>query len=252
MRIDLNSDLGEGFGPWRIGDDAAMLDVVTSANVACGFHAGDPGIMVATAAAAKARGVAIGAHPGFHDLEGFGRRVIPSTPTEIEHAVAYQIGAFQACAALAGHRVRYVKAHGALANLSNQDDDVAAAIARAVRGVDRDLIVAVMPGLPAERAALAAGLRTAREVYADRVYAEDGRLASRALPGAVIADAEAAGARAARMLEEGAVHSLGGRAIPVGIDTICVHGDSPGAVETARAVRRALEAAAHTLAPFAA
>lgn len=250
MRIDLNSDLGEGFGPWRIGDDAAMLAVVTSANVACGFHAGDPGIMVATAAAAKARGVAVGAHPGFHDLEGFGRRVIPSTAAEIEHAVAYQIGAFWACAALAGHRVGYVKAHGALANLSNVEDAVADAIARAVRGVDRDLVLVAMPGLPAERAALAAGLAVAREVYADRAYAGDGRLASRALPGAVIGDAGAAAERALRMVEEGAVRTLDGGTIPVAIDTICVHGDSPGAVETARAVRHALEAAGHRLAPF--
>lgn len=250
MRIDLNSDLGEGFGPWRIGDDGAMLALVTSANVACGFHAGDPGIMVATAAAAKARGVALGAHPGFRDLEGFGRRTIPSSPAEIEHAVAYQIGALQACAALAGHRVTYVKPHGALANLSNVADDVAAAIARAVRGVDRGLIVTAMPGLPAERAALAAGLKVAREVYADRAYAGDGRLASRTLPGAVIGNAEEAGRRVLRMIEEGAVRSLEGRAIPVGIDTVCVHGDSPGAAGMARAVRDAIEAAGHTLAPF--
>ncbi|MGU3538188.1 LamB/YcsF family protein [Methylobacterium sp. A54F] len=251
MRIDLNSDLGEGYGPWTLGDDAAMLDIVTSANVACGFHAGDPGIMVETARVAKARGVAVGAHPGFEDRQGFGRRRIPLTPAEIEHSVAYQVGAFAACAALAGHRVTYVKAHGALANLANADDAVAAAVARAVRGVDRDLILMVMPGLPAERAALDEGLATVREVYADRAYADDGQLASRALPGSVLSDADAAAAHVLRMVEDGAVTTLSGRRLPLAVDTVCVHGDSPGAVAMARAVRAALEAAGHTLAPFA-
>ncbi|WP_132249642.1 LamB/YcsF family protein [Methylobacterium segetis] len=252
MRIDLNSDLGEGFGPWRMGEDAAMLDIVTSANVACGFHAGDPGIMVETARAAKARGVALGAHPGFRDLEGFGRRVIPQSPAEIEQAIAYQIGALQGCAALAGHRVSHVKAHGALANLANVEDGVAAAIARGVRAVDRGLVLMVMPGLPAERAALAHGLAVSREVYADRAYGEDGRLAPRSEPGAVIHEAEAAADRVLRMLEAGAVETRGGRHIPVAIDTICVHGDNPAAVAMARTVRARLEAAGHVLAPFAA
>ncbi|MEA1830561.1 5-oxoprolinase subunit PxpA [Methylobacterium durans] len=252
MRIDLNSDLGEGFGPWRMGDDAAMLDIVTSANVACGFHAGDPGIMVETARAAKARGVALGAHPGFHDREGFGRRVIPQGPAEIERAVAYQIGALQGCAALAGHRVSYVKAHGALANLANVEDAVAAAIARGVHAVDPGLILMVMPGLPAERAALALGLPVVREIYADRAYAEDGRLVPRSEPGAVIHEPQAAAARVLRMLEAGAVETCTGGRIPVAIETVCVHGDSPAAVAMARAVRAQLEAAGHTLAPFAA
>ncbi|MFD0937231.1 LamB/YcsF family protein, partial [Methylobacterium trifolii] len=157
MRIDLNSDLGEGFGPWRMGDDAAILDVVTSANVACGFHAGDPSIMVETAAAALARGVSLGAHPGFADLQGFGRRVIRMGAREIEHAVAYQVGALMACAALAGHRVTHVKAHGALSNLSNAEAEVAAAVAKGVRGVDRALRLVVMPGLVSEAAGLAEG-----------------------------------------------------------------------------------------------
>lgn len=251
MRIDLNADLGEGFGPWAMGDDDALLGIVTSANVACGFHAGDPGIMVATAAAALARGVAIGAHPGFHDLRGFGRRPMPASAREIEADVAYQIGAFQACAALAGHRVTHVKAHGALANLSNADAEVAGAIARAVRAVDRDLVVTVMPGLPAERAAEAAGLRVVREIYADRAYVEDGQLAPRRQPGAVITDPDRVAARTVRMMEEGAVLTLGGRRIAVAIDTVCVHGDDPAAVATARAVRRALEASGLILAPFA-
>jgi UPF0271 protein len=251
MRIDLNADLGEGYGPFTLGDDAALLDIVTSANVACGFHAGDPAIMVETARAARARGVAIGAHPGFDDLRGFGRRVIRATPDEIEADVAYQIGALQACAALAGHRVTHVKAHGALANLSNADDNVARAIARAVRGVDASLVVVAMPGLPAERAAEAAGLRVVREIYADRAYAEDGQLAPRNQPGAVLTDAADIADRTRRMVEEGAIVTLSGRRIPVAVDTVCVHGDDPHAVDIARAVRRSLEEAGCIVAPFA-
>jgi UPF0271 protein len=252
MRIDLNADLGEGYGAYTLGDDAALLDIVTSANVACGFHAGDPSIMVATARAAKARGVALGAHPGFDDLRGFGRRVIRATPGEIEADVAYQIGALQACAALAGHRVTHVKAHGALANLSNAEAGVARAIVRAVRGVDPGLVVMVMPGLEAERAAEAAGLAVVREIYADRAYAEDGQLAPRSQAGAVITDPVEVAERTRRMVEEGALLTLSGRRIPVAIDTVCVHGDDPHAVATAGAVRRTLEEAGFTLAPFVA
>ena len=248
--IDLNADLGEGFGAWHMGDDAALLDIVTSASLACGFHAGDPDIMVETAAAAKARGVAIGAHPGFHDLRGFGRRAIRETPRRIERDVAYQIGALQACAALAGHRVTYVKAHGALANLANAEDEVAGAVARAVAGVDRGLPLVVMPGLPAERAAEKAGLRPVREVYADRAYAEDGTLAPRSKMGAVIHDPDEVATRATRMIRDEAVETLAGRRIPVAIDTVCVHGDNRRAVVAAAAVRSALERAGFPLAPF--
>ncbi|UMY16061.1 5-oxoprolinase subunit PxpA [Methylobacterium organophilum] len=242
-RIDLNADLGEGYGPWRLGEDEALLDVVTSASIACGFHAGDPTIMVETAAAAKARSVAIGAHPGFHDLRGFGRQVIRQPVREIERDVAYQIGAMQACAALAGHRVSYVKAHGALANLANAEPEIAKAVARAVAGVDRGLALMVMPGLAAERAAESVGLRSLREIYADRAYAEDGQLAPRGTPGAVIHDAEAIAARVLRMVEEGGVLTASGQLLPVGIDTVCVHGDTPGALTAARAVRAGLERA---------
>ncbi len=249
-RIDLNADLGEGFGPWRMGDDAAILDVVTSANVACGLHAGDPDIMVETAAAAKARGVAIGAHPGFPDLRGFGRLRIQESSRRIERDIAYQIGALQACAALAGARVTHVKAHGALANLSNEDEAVAQALARAVAGVDRTLILMVMPGLPAERAGDRAGLRLVREVYADRGYSADGTLMPRAMAGAVIHEAEEAANRVVRMVGEGAVFTAGGRRIPVAIDTVCVHGDNPAALTMARAVRTELEAAGFAPKPF--
>lgn len=250
MRIDLNSDMGEGFGPWRMGDDAGLLDLVTSANLACGFHGGDPSIMVETARLARGKGVAIGAHPGFPDLQGFGRRVMRMSAREIEHAVAYQIGALQACAALASHRVTYVKTHGALGNLANAEAGVAAAVAAGVRGVDPDLSLIVMPGRPSEDAGLRAGLRVVREVFADRAYAEDGQLASRALPGAVIADPALAAERVVRMLEEGAVATLSGARLAVTIDTVCVHGDTPGAVVTAAAVRAAIEAAGHRLAAF--
>ncbi len=250
-RIDLNADLGEGFGPWRMGDDAALLDIVTSANIACGFHAGDPDIMVETVIAARARGVAIGAHPGFFDLRGFGRNRVQETPKRIERDIAYQIGALQACAALAGARVTHVKAHGALANLSNAEPAVAEALARAVAGVDRSLILVVMPGLPAERAGERSGLTLAREIYADRAYAEDGTLAARTMPGAVIHDAGEAADRVVRMAGEGAVFTRGGRRIPVVIDTVCVHGDNPEAIAMARAVRTGLERTGYTLRPFA-
>jgi UPF0271 protein len=250
-RIDLNADLGEGFGAWRMGDDAGLLDIVTSANVACGYHAGDPDIMVETAAAARARGVAIGAHPGFLDLRGFGRMRIQESPRRIERDIAYQIGALQACAALAGARVTHVKAHGALANLSNEDEAVAEALASAVAGVDRSLVFIVMPGLPAERAGERAGLRLMREVYADRVYAADGTLMPRAMPGSVIHDADEAARRVVRMVDEGAVFTGDGQKISVAIDTVCVHGDNPAALTMARAVRTKLEAAGLSIRPFA-
>ena len=186
MKIDLNCDMGESFGPWPMGDDDAMLDIVTSANVACGFHAGDPQIMFRTAETAKRKGVAIGAHPGFNDLSGFGRRPIGGMSAgEVERMVAYQIGALQAVAALAGHRVTYVKAHGSLNNMANLDEDLALAIARAVRGVDRDLVNLCMPGLLMERASEKIGVPVAREFFADRTYDDDGQLTSRAKPGAV-------------------------------------------------------------------
>lgn len=243
MNVDLNCDMGEGFGPWSMGDDAAMLGIVTSANIACGFHAGDPNIMVRTAGMAREKGVAIGAHPGFGDLWGFGRRQIRGdSAAEIERMIAYQIGALQACAALAGHRVTYVKVHGALSNMANEDEDIAQALARAVKGVDRDLVHVCMPGLEMERASEKHGVAVAREVFADRTYGENGNLTSRKAPGAVLHDAEAAAARMLRWVREGVVETTSGRRIPVAIDTICVHGDEPTAVAMARTVRATLEA----------
>ena len=252
MRIDLNCDMGEGFGPWPMGDDEAMLDIVSSANIACGFHAGDPSIMFRTAQIAKRKGVAIGAHPGFNDLHGFGRRAIRGdSPAEIERMVAYQIGAMQALAALAGHKVTYVKAHGSLNNMANEDESLALAIARAIRGVDAGLVNVCMPGLLMEKASERIGVPVAREIFADRTYEDDGTLTSRKKPGAVLHDPEAASERVLRMVQERAVVATSGRRIPVEIDTICVHGDEPSAVAMARAVRAKLEENGIAIAPFA-
>ncbi|QFU17325.1 LamB/YcsF family protein [Microvirga thermotolerans] len=249
--IDLNCDMGEGFGPWPMGDDDAMLDIVSSANVACGFHAGDPNIMFRTAETARRKGVAIGAHPGFNDLPGFGRRVIRGdSPAEIERMIAYQIGALQAVAALAGHRVTYVKAHGALNNMANEDEDLAMAIARAVKGVDPNLVNVCMPGLAMERTSEKIGVPVAREFFADRTYEDNGTLTSRKKPGSVLHDPEAAAERVLRTLEEGAVTTVSGRRIPVAVDTICVHGDEPSAVAMARTIRARLEANGIAVRPF--
>jgi 5-oxoprolinase (ATP-hydrolysing) subunit A len=252
MKVDLNSDLGEGFGAYRCGDDDAMLTIVTSANVACGFHAGDPEIMARTFAIARERGVAIGAHPGFPDLWGFGRRRIPFTSGEIERLVAYQVGAAQALATYAGHRITYVKTHGALGNIAEVDLAVAEAVARAVRAVDPSLaLLAIALSEPA-RAGEAAGLRVVHEIYADRGYDEAGHLIPRGQPGAMIEEAEAAAARVLAMVQDRAIITTAGNRLATAIDSICVHGDSPHAVATAGRVRATLEAAGVTLAPFAA
>jgi 5-oxoprolinase (ATP-hydrolysing) subunit A len=248
--IDLNCDCGEGFGAYRIGDDAAMLDIVTSINVACGFHAGDPHIMAQTFKAATAKGVAIGAHPGFPDLWGFGRRRLPFTLCEIERIVAYQIGAASALAALAGARLGHVKPHGALSNIAAGEEEVARAIARSVKAVDQHLILFAPAGTKLETEALAQGLRVAREIYADRAYTEAGLLVERSCLGAVLKDADEAAERAAAMVLEGAIITVSGKRLATAIDSICVHGDTPNAVAMARAVRNRLERAAITLAPF--
>lgn len=249
--VDLNSDMGEGFGPWQMGDDAAMLDIVTSANVACGWHAGDPIIMHRTAEIAKAKGVSIGAHPGFGDLWGFGRRVIRGdSMADLEKQVAYQIGAMQALAVLAGHKVTHVKAHGALGNMINDDEDMALAIGRAIKGVDPDLVYVVMPGLPTERVAERLGLAMAREVFADRTYDDNGNLTSRKKDGAVIHDAALAAERVLKMVQNQEVVTVTGKVLKVAIDTICVHGDNPAAVAMARTVRQRLEAAGIAVKPF--
>ena len=249
--VDLNADCGESYGPWRMGDDAGILDIVTSANIACGGHAGDPDTMAATLALAKARGTSVGAHPGFDDKPGFGRRVIPMGADAIERMVAYQVGAMAGMAALAGVPMRYVKAHGALSNLASVEREVADAVARAVRAVDGALPLLAVAKTELERAGEAAGLRVACEVFADRTYQADATLTPRSRPGAVLHDAEDAAARVVRMLERGAIVAEDGTEIPTAIDSICVHGDEPTAVRTAARVRERIVAAGWTVAPFA-
>jgi UPF0271 protein len=249
-KVDLNADVGEGFGRYQCGDDETMLAIVTSANVACGAHAGDPETMATTFRIAKQRGVAVGAHPGFPDLWGFGRRRIPFTVGEIERLVAYQIGAAQGLAIYSGHRISYVKPHGALANIAEVDGDVAAALARAVHAVDPALIF-LGPARSAQlRAAEAFHLSSVAEIYADRGYSEDGTLAPRGKPGALIEDPQAAAARVLEMVQTGAIITASGQPLPTAIGSICVHGDSPNAVQTAKCVRAALENAGIDVAAF--
>jgi UPF0271 protein len=251
MRVDLNSDMGESFAAWSMGDDASMLEIVTTANIACGFHGGDWNVMHDTARVAKANGVAIGAHPSFNDLAGFGRRVIRGdSMAEIERMVAYQIGAMQAMATMAGHKITHVKAHGALGNLINEEDDFAMAVGRAIKAIDARLFYIIMPGRNTERAADKLGLPVAREIFADRTYDDNGQLTSRKKPGAVIHDAAFAAKRVLQILQDRALTTVNGKRLPVEIDTICVHGDTPTAVAMAREVRASLESAGVTLKPF--
>jgi 5-oxoprolinase (ATP-hydrolysing) subunit A len=248
--IDLNSDLGEGFGTYRCGDDDAMLSIVTSANVACGFHGGDPEVMAQTFATARQRGVNVGAHPGFPDLWGFGRRRLPFSAAEIERLVAYQIGAAAALAAYAGHRIAYVKTHGALGNIVCENREIADAVARASRAVDRNL-ACLAPALSELIAASeAAGIRSFQEIYADRGYTETGQLIPRGQPGAMILDPEQAAARVIEMIKANAIITARDTRLPTAVDSICVHGDSIHAVETARLIRTRLEQAGITLKHF--
>jgi UPF0271 protein len=237
--IDLNSDLGESFGAWRLGDDAAMFGVVSSANVACGFHAGDAATMRASAGLAARHGVTLGAHPGYRDLAGFGRRALAASPEELAAELLYQLGALDGVARAAGVRVRYVKAHGALYHRLGADPVAAEAFARAVAAFDPALPLLGLAGSALESAATEAGLRFAREGFADRGVGADGRLVPRGEPGAVLTDPAAVAARAVELARSGDV------------DSICLHGDTPGAVELARAVRAALEADGIGIRPFA-
>jgi UPF0271 protein len=250
--VDLNSDLGEGYGAYTCGDDEAMLSIVTSANVACGFHAGDPEIMAKTFRTAKERNIAVGAHPSLPDLWGFGRRRIPFSPGEIERIVAYQIGAAQALAAYCDHRITYVKPHGALSNISEAERDIADAIARAMRAVDPSLMFLAIARSEQVNAADALDIATVAEIYADRGYTEEGRLMERGKPGALIEDADEAADRVLAMVEDGVVITTTGTRLKTSIGSICIHGDSPGAVKMARRVRSKLEAAGVKIAPFAA
>lgn len=250
--IDLNSDLGESFGPYVMGNDEEMLKIITSANVACGFHAGDPLVMHKTLALARENGVAIGAHPSFIDLWGFGRRPIHGErPADIEKILVYQIGAIQGMARSLGLTVGHFKAHGSLGNMAESDADLAEACARAVKVAAPSMIFVVMPGNQLEKAGERNGLRMAREVYADRAYNDDGTLVSRKLEGAVIHDPGIAIPRLVRMVADQKITSVTGKEIPVTIDTVCVHGDNPAAVEMSAKIRAALTDAGLTLRPFA-
>jgi UPF0271 protein len=243
VRIDLNADLGESFGRWRLGDDEAMLEVVTSANVACGFHAGDPTTLKRTCAEAAARGVVIGAQVGYRDLAGFGRRYMDVAPEDLEADVLYQLGALDAMARAGGGRVRYVKPHGALYNAVVTDEAQAGAVAAAVADYDRTLAVLGLPGSALLANARGLGLRTVTEAFADRAYTSAGHLLDRRREGAVLTDPDRIAERAVEMVTNGSVTSVEGTTVTVQAESLCVHGDTPGAVDIARAVRAALTGA---------
>jgi UPF0271 protein len=250
--MDINSDLGESFGAWRMGDDAAMLDVVTSANVACGFHAGDPAGILDTLRAAAQRGVVIGAHVAYRDLAGFGRRNMDPTSRELVGDVIYQIGALQGLAAAAGTAVRYVKPHGALYNTIAHDERQADDVIDALLALGGKLALVVLAGAPLVERARQRGLRVISEAFADRGYNDDGTLVSRRLPGAVLHDPEAIAERMLRLVRTGTLPSINGNAVALQADSICVHGDSPGAVHMAQRLRQRFEQEGIELRPFAA
>lgn len=249
--IDLNCDMGESFGVYELGDDAAMLDIVTTANIACGFHAGDPLVMHRTLAMAKAKGVRVGAHPSFLDPWGFGRRpILGEPPEDVEKHLIYQIGAIRAMAESLGWPITHVKTHGALGNMAAVDADLAKACVAAVKAVDPQLAFITLPYSETYDASMAAGLATICEVYADRTYDDEGRLTSRKLPGALVHDVGEATEHVLRMVVDGEILTTSGKRLPVDARTICVHGDNPGAVAIAQQLRSSLEAAGLAIAPF--
>ncbi|MCP8999833.1 LamB/YcsF family protein [Pseudarthrobacter sp. RMG13] len=248
--IDLNSDVGESFGRWSLGDDLAMFGSVSSANVACGFHAGDPSVIRRTCREAAAAGVAIGAHVGYRDLAGFGRRFMDISPAELADDVVYQIGALQALAAVEGTQVRYVKPHGGLYNAIVTHTAQAQAVVDAVKSVDPNLPILGLPGSEVLRLAEKAGLRAVTEAFADRSYNPDGSLVSRSLPGAVLEDPEQVAEHVLRMATESAVRAIDGSTFKIRAESICVHGDSSGAVAMATAVKSALGDAGVSIGSF--
>ncbi|KNC13775.1 LamB/YcsF family protein [Pseudomonas sp. RIT-PI-a] len=249
--IDINSDLGESFGAWSMGDDDAMLDIVTSANVACGFHAGDPAGILRTLKAAAARQVSIGAHVSYPDKVGFGRRNMDVTSDELTADVIYQIGALQGLAQAAGTRVSYVKPHGALYNTIAHDRRQGLAVIAAIRAVDPGLVLVALAGSSLIELAREEGLTCVAEAFADRAYTPEGTLVSRREPGAVLHDPQLIGQRMLRLVEEGTLEAIDGSITRIQADSICVHGDSPAAVAMARELRRVLEQANMQLQPFA-
>ena len=243
MRVDINCDMGESFGPWKMGADDEVMPNITSANVACGAHAGDPGVMRRTVRAAKQHGVSVGAHPGFADLQGFGRREMQIDPAEIEDTLLAQIGALAAIAHAEGVPLRHVKAHGALYNMAVRDRRLADAVASAIKSFDSSLVMFGLPNSQLIEAGRAAGLRVAAEGFADRAYEPDGSLTPRSRAGAVIHDPVVVVDRAVRMVRDGVVLTPAGHEIPLQVDTLCVHGDTPGAAELVKRIRAGLETA---------
>ncbi len=250
-KVDLNSDLGESFGAYTIGMDEAVIARVSSANVACGYHAGDPLVMDKTVSACKAAGVAVGAHPGYPDLMGFGRRNLVCSPKEVKAYVQYQLGALKAFTAAHGVKLQHCKPHGSLYNMAAKDMDLAMAIAEAVASVDPDIILLGLAGSRMLQAGKQAGLKVASEVFADRAYQADGSLVPRKQPGAVIHDKDEAIARTVRMVKEGKVTAVTGEEVPLEAHSICVHGDNPSAVEFVKNIRARLEAEGVVIAPIA-
>jgi len=250
MKVDLNSDMGEGFGPWRMGDDAALLDVITSANIACGFHAGDPDVMAETMRLAAKNGVGIGAHPGFADLKGFGRRRLNIGADELGNMIAYQLGAAEGVARSVGANIRHFKLHGALANMCAEDATLAKTCYSAALRVNPEIILMVLAETAQQAVVQELGANWAGEIFADRAYEDDATLVDRSKAGAVLHDADMAAERILNMLREDAIIAESGKRIPAKIDTICLHGDTPEAVEMARALRTKLSAAGVTLTQF--
>ncbi|CUH75829.1 LamB/YcsF family protein [Tropicibacter naphthalenivorans] len=248
--VDLNADMGESFGPWVMGQDAALLEVISSANIACGFHAGDPDVMAQTMGLAAQKGVGIGAHPGFHDLQGFGRRRMHLPDKTLRHMIQYQLGAAQGIARAAGAQVRHLKLHGALANMTSEDFGLAQACFGAALEAAPEIIIMVLAATQQQRAVERLDCLWAGEIFADRAYNEDATLVDRSLAGAVIHDPQEAAQRVVNMVQAGAILPAKGDPIPAAVDTICLHGDGETAVTMAQAVRAGLAEAGVTIQPF--
>jgi UPF0271 protein len=248
--VNLNADIAEGFGAYNIGNDVDLMKIIKSASVACGFHAGDANTMHRLCMLAKEQGVSVGAHPGFNDLWGFGRRRIQMKPRDLEYMVAYQIGALQAMASYAGLKVTHLKAHGALNNMAAEDEAYAMAIGKAIKAVDKNIIYVALYGTQMQKAAEKLGLPMALEGFPDRRYTDDGNLASRAIPDTVLKDPKLASEQAVRMARDGEIVALSGKRIKVEVHTLCVHGDEATGVSVARGIRQALEAADISVVPL--
>jgi UPF0271 protein len=249
MRIDINCDMGESFGPYRMGEDELIIRHITSANVACGFHAGDPMVMARTVELAREHGVAVGAHPGYADLIGFGRRNLETAPGQIKHDLLYQMGALSAFTRAIGADFQHIKPHGALYNLAARDERAAGEVIDAVLSFDPELLLFVLAGSLLEEMARARGLRVAREIFPDRAYLSSGQLAPRTMAGAVIHEIDAVCSRLLKLFDSGRMECMDGGEIPLQVDTLCVHGDTPGAWRIAASIRRLLEEHGHEVVP---